>query len=105
MKCLQIDTEETKLENSLLFLIAQFQEYPEDSQVENKSTDLWNYLAPSYSVSSPEQYVLCVMFTVATLFHSKEKKKQAVFISVEIFFQETNICNNSRIFQLLLLTV
>lgn len=31
MKCLQIDTEETKLENSLLFLIAQFQEYPEDS--------------------------------------------------------------------------
>lgn len=74
MKCLQIVTGRNKIRKQLSLPVGQFQEYPEDSQVENRSADLGhNYLPPTYSVSSPESYILCAAFTVDTLFYSKQK--------------------------------
>lgn len=79
MKCLQIVTGRNKIRKWLSFLIAQFQEYPEDTQVENRSADLGNnYLLNSSSVSSPESYILCAVFT--HLFHSKQMKNSLSFL-------------------------
>lgn len=55
MKRLRIVTGRNNTRKWLSLLTAQFQEYPEDSQAENRSSDLGNNsLPPPYSVRSPE---------------------------------------------------